>query len=569
MKKTIEIGNLYPTIADGSFPVKREVDRPLRATVEVCGPGRKKVELLWREKEKAPGNWNRVPMKRVSPIRWEGEIPIRRCGTYLFTAEASVPGSKPERYGLEQELWVGTERSRFAAWYELFPRSQGTVPGRHGTFKDVERRLPEIKAMGFDVIYVPPVCPIGHTNRKGRNNSLVAAPDDPGTPWSVGNEHGGHTAIHPLLGTEKSFRHLVSLLKDMEMELALDFTSNCSPDHPWIREHPGWFFRNPDGTIKYAENPPKKYEDVCPLNYYPKDREAMWQAQLDIFLCWIERGVTTFRIDNPHTKPTEFWAWLIREIRKVCPEAVFLSEAFTDYDKLEELARAGFTQSYSYFTWRNGKNELIEYFLKLTGTYLSEFLRVNLFTNTPDILPEYLQTGGKPAFKIRAALAATLSSVYGIYSGFELLENKPLVPGKESYLDSEKYEIKVRDWDRAGNIKDYLAALNRIRRENRALRYYDNLRILSSTDDQILFYGKISPGRDNIVVCAVNLDPFASHTGRITLPLEEFGIGSNEEYRAVNLLDGVPEPWRGREQIVTLDPEVEPAAIYRIEKPAP
>lgn len=290
MKKSIEIGNLYPTIADGSFPVKREVDRPLRAFVEVYGSEQAKVDLLWIEKEKASGRWNRVPLEPVSPIRWEGEIPIRRCGTYLFTAEASVAGSKPVRYGLEQELWVGPKRSRFAAWYELFPRSQGTVPGRHGTFKDVERRLPDLKAMGFDVIYVPPVCPIGHTNRKGRNNSLTAAPDDPGTPWSVGNEHGGHTAIQPQLGTEKSFRHLVSLLKDMEMELALDFTSNCSPDHPWIKEHPGWFFRNPDGTIKYAENPPKKYEDVCPLNYYPEDREAMWQAQLDIFLAGSSGG---------------------------------------------------------------------------------------------------------------------------------------------------------------------------------------------------------------------------------------------------------------------------------------
>ena len=563
MSAAIVIRNLQPTIADGTFPVKRETDRPLEVSVEVFS--RKDVDCRLLYRSLGEEKWSSLPLAPGPGAAWKGILPLTECGSYQFTVEAGTPEGTAARADLVQELWIGTERSRFGAWYELFPRSQGTDPGKHGTFRDVERRLPDIKAMGFDVIYVPPICPIGRTNRKGKNNSLEAAPEDPGTPWSVGTEAGGHADFHPELGTEKDFLHLMGEMKKLGLELALDFTSNCSPDHPWIKEHPEWFFYNPDGTIKYAENPPKKYEDVCPLNFETEDRQALWQEIRAIFLTWVERGVTTFRIDNPHTKPTEFWAWLIREIRKKSPEAVFLAEAFTDYDKLEELALAGFTQSYCYFTWRTGKNELIEYFSKLTNTYLAEFLRVNLFTNTPDILSEYLQTGGKPAFLIRYCLAATLGSLCGIYSGFELLENEPLVPGKEAYLDSEKYEVKVRDWDKPGNIKPYISQLNRIRRDNQALHYYDNLRFFSSTDDSILCYGKISPDRENIIVCAVNLDPFQPHTGRITLPLERFGIGSNEAYRVIDLLKKTEETWKGREQVITLDPAEMPVRIYRIE----
>jgi starch synthase (maltosyl-transferring) len=380
----------------------------------------------------------------------------------------------------------------------------------------------------------------------------------------VGDETGGHTAVHPELGTLDDFRRLLQAAKKSGFEIALDFTSNCSPDHPWVREHPDWFFYNPDGTIQYAENPPKKYQDVYPLNFCPPDRQAMWEAIKEIFLFWAANGVETFRVDNPHTKPDDFWEWLIREVKAIYPRTIFLAEAFTDYDHLEELARRGFSQSYSYFTWRTGKNELIEYFLKLTDSYLKEFLRVNCFVNTPDILSEILQKGGKPAFLLRIALAATICPLYGMYSGYELLENEPLVAGKESYLDSEKYQIKVRDWNKPGNIKSYIARLNRIRQENPALQYYDNLRFYNSTDDSILFYGKVSPDGTNRVLVAINLDPFATHTSRITVPVERLGISSDAQYPLRELIRGRRLTWRGREQYVTLDPKKNPAAIWRI-----
>ncbi len=560
----ITIRNLYPEIAGGRYPIKRETDRPLEVTFDLPGVKGARPRLLYRMISPEERRWSSVPMRRSGGITFRGEATLPDPGIYRYTVEVRLPGREPVRYGRELEVYVEPPRARFAAWYELFPRSQGKVEGEHGTFRDTERRLPDIRRMGFNVIYLPPIHPIGKTNRKGKNNSLTAAPGEPGVPWSVGDETGGHTAVHSDLGTLEDFRRFVRSAKRAGFEVALDFTSNCSPDHPWVREHPGWFFYNPDGTIRYAENPPKKYQDVCPLNFYPEDREAMWEAVREIFLFWAANGVGTFRVDNPHTKPDEFWEWLIREVKGVYPETVFLAEAFTDYDHLEELARRGFSQSYSYFTWRTGKNELIEYFLKLTGTYLKEFLRVNCFVNTPDILSEILQQGGKPAFMLRVALAATICPLYGMYSGYELLENEPLVPGKESYLDSEKYQIRVRDWNRPGNIKSYIAKLNRIRERNPALQYYDNLRFFSSTDDAILFYGKVSPDGKNRILTAVNLDPFSAHTGRITVPVELFGFSSDQKYPVRELIGGKPTTWRGREQYVTLDPKKNPAAIWRI-----
>ncbi len=560
----ITIRNLYPEIAGGRYPIKRETDRPLEVTFDLPGVKGARPRLLYRMISPEERRWSSVPMRRSGGITFRGEATLPDPGIYRYTVEVRLPGREPVRYGRELEVYVEPPRARFAAWYELFPRSQGKVEGEHGTFRDTERRLPDIRRMGFNVIYLPPIHPIGKTNRKGKNNSLTAAPGEPGVPWSVGDETGGHTAVHSDLGTLEDFRRFVRSAKRAGFEVALDFTSNCSPDHPWVREHPGWFFYNPDGTIRYAENPPKKYQDVCPLNFYPEDREAMWEAVREIFLFWAANGVGTFRVDNPHTKPDEFWEWLIREVKGVYPETVFLAEAFTDYDHLEELARRGFSQSYSYFTWRTGKNELIEYFLKLTGTYLKEFLRVNCFVNTPDILSEILQQGGKPAFMLRVALAATICPLYGMYSGYELLENEPLVPGKESYLDSEKYQIRVRDWNRPGNIKSYIAKLNRIRERNPALQYYDNLRFFSSTDDAILFYGKVSPDGKNRILTAVNLDPFSAHTGRITVPVELFGFSSDQKYPVRELIGGKRTTWRGREQYVTLDPKKNPAAIWRI-----
>lgn len=562
--ENISIRNLYPEIAGGRYPIKRETDRPLVVTVDLPGFRRGQARLLYRMIRPEESRWSSVAMKRTGGIGFRGEILFPVEGSYQYSIEVRSPGRRPLRYGRDLEVYVEPPRARFAAWYELFPRSQGRVEGEHGTFRDTERRLPDIRRMGFNVIYLPPIHPIGMTKRKGKNNSLTARPGDPGVPWSVGDKTGGHTAIHPQLGTLADFHRFVRAARRAGFEIALDFTSNCSPDHPWTREHPGWFFYNSDGTIRSAENPPKKYEDVCPLNFFPEDREAMWEEVKKIFLFWAENGVGTFRVDNPHTKPVEFWEWLIREVKGVYPKTVFLAEAFTDYDKLEELARRGFSQSYSYFTWRTGKNELIEYFLKLTGTYLKEFLRVNCFVNTPDILSEILQKGGEPAFKLRIALAATICPLYGMYSGYELLENEPLVPGQESYLDSDKYQIKVRNWNKPGNIKAYIAKLNRIRAENPALQDYDNLHFFSSTDDAILFYGKISRDGKNRILTAVNLDPFAAHTGRITVPVELFGISSGERYPVRELLAGQRTLWQGREQYVTLDPKKNPAAVWRI-----
>jgi starch synthase (maltosyl-transferring) len=467
--------------------------------------------------------------------------------------------------GYDRELEVVVDRplARFAAWYELFPRSQGSAPGRHGTFRDCIARLPDIAAMGFDVLYLPPIHPIGTSFRKGKNNSLTAGPDDPGSPWAIGNEHGGHKAIEPALGTLEDFRALVRAAREAGLEIALDYALQCSPDHPYVREHPEWFHRRPDGSIKYAENPPKKYQDIYPLNFYCRDREGLWEEMKSILLYWIEQGVRIFRVDNPHTKPIPFWAWLIAEIQAVHPDVLFLSEAFTRPKVMQALAKVGFSQSYTYFTWRNFKDELIAYFTELTQSEVAEYLRGNLFTNTPDILPPILQQGGAPAFKMRLVLAATLSSVYGIYSGFELCENAA-VAGTEEYLNSEKYEIKVRDWDAPGNIKGLVARLNAIRRENRALHEYRNLRFHECREENILFYGKRSFDGTNTILVAVNLDPFEAHAAEIRLPLEELGIGPDERFQVEELIGGARHLWRGAEQRIRLDPAQEPAAIYRV-----
>ncbi len=468
-------------------------------------------------------------------------------------------------YEKELEVVVDRVRARFAAWYELFPRSAGKVPGRSGTFDDVIDRLPDIAAMGFDVLYFPPIHPIGRTNRKGRNNTLNAGPDDPGVPYAIGNELGGHDAIEPSLGTFEDFHRLVRAAREYGIEIALDFAIQASPDHPWVKEHPEWFHIRPDGTIKYAENPPKKYEDIYPLNFNTPDWKNLWLEMRRIILFWINHGVKIFRVDNPHTKPTIFWEWLIREIQREHPDTIFLSEAFTRPKVMKALAKAGFTQSYTYFTWRNFKQEIIDYFTELTQTEVKEYLRGNLFVNTPDILPHILQVGGRPAFKMRLVLAATLSSVYGMYSGYELCENTA-VPGKEEYLNSEKYEYKVWDWDRPGNIKDFVAKINRIRREHPALHEYDNLRFYWADNDNILCYGKATSDLTDVILVAVNLDPFQPHETMIHFPVHEFGIAGGEQYQATDLISGETYLWTGGSQYVRLDPHVEPAHIFHLRR---
>ncbi len=468
------------------------------------------------------------------------------------------------RYARDLELVVDRPAARFAAWYEMFPRSQGTDPDRSATFEDCVRRLPEIERLGFDVLYFVPIHPIGRRHRKGRNNAVTAEPGEPGSPYAIGAKEGGHTTIHPDLGTIEDFRRLVEAAAGHGMEIALDFAIQCAPDHPWIAAHPEWFTFRPDGTIKYAENPPKKYQDIVNVNFFGPHREALWNALKDVVLFWIGEGVKTFRVDNPHTKPIAFWRWLIREVKAAHPETIFLSEAFTRPKMMKALAKAGFTQSYSYFTWRNHKQELTAYLTELTGTECREYLQPNFFTNTPDILPPILQQGGRPAFQMRIVLAATLSSAYGIYNGYELCE-ADAIPDTEEYRNSEKYQYKVWDWDRPGNIKDYIARLNRARRENPALQQFLNLRFYGSSDEQILFYGKMTADRTNIVLVAVNLDPFHAHETTLTLPLEEMGIGPEESFGAENLMTGETQEWHGAQQRLHLDPAHNPAMLWRVE----
>jgi starch synthase (maltosyl-transferring) len=472
----------------------------------------------------------------------------------------------PDRHDLTRyerilPLQVDRVAARFAAWYELFPRSMSDDPERHGTFDDVIAKLPYVRDMGFDVLYFPPIHPIGRAHRKGRNNSLVTEEGDPGSPYAIGGDEGGHKAIHPELGTLEDFRRLVQAAREHGLEIALDYAIQVSPDHPYVRDHPTWFFIRPDGTIKYAENPPKKYQDIYPLNFYGEGWEEQWEEWKSVILFWVEQGVKTFRVDNPHTKPVQFWEWMIREVQKEHPEVIFLSEAFTRPKMMRVLAKAGFTQSYTYFTWRNFKGELQDYFTELTQSEMREYFRGNLFANTPDINPEFLQKGGRPAFMIRAVLAATLSSVYGIFSGFELCE-AAAIPGKEEYLDSEKYQIRAWDWDRPGNIRQLITRLNHLRRENAALQEYDNLRFHYCDNDQVLFYEKSTPDGSNVLFFAVNLDPFQAHDVTLFFPLPTVGVEEGETWEAEELLTGGRHLWRGSHQHMRLEPDA-PARIWR------
>ena len=464
------------------------------------------------------------------------------------------------------EVWVDRRQAAFGAWYELFPRSQSGDPSQHGTFDDVIRRLPYVRDMGFDVLYLPPIHPIGRTNRKGRNNSLKAAPDDPGSPYAIGSDEGGHDAIHPELGTFSDFGCLVSAAREEGLEIALDFAIQCSPDHPWIKEHPEWFDWRPDGTIKFAENPPKRYEDIVNVHFYRKALPSLWYSLRDVVLFWIERGVKIFRVDNPHTKPFPFWEWLIRSVQERHPEVVFLSEAFTRPKPMKRLAKLGFSQSYTYFTWRNTKQELTDYLVELTQSGMAEYFRPNFFVNTPDINPPYLQTSGRPGFQVRLVLAATLSCNYGMYSGFELCESRAL-PGREEYADSEKYEIKAWDWDGPGNIRGDISLINRLRKSHPALQQFTNLRFYNAWNDQILYYGKATPDLSDFLLIAVNLDPHNSQTAHFEVPLWEFGLPDSASIGVEDLVTGSRFTWTGKVQQMTLDPHERPYSIWRLESP--
>jgi starch synthase (maltosyl-transferring) len=472
----------------------------------------------------------------------------------------------------------------------MFPRSQAP-DGRHGTFDDAAKRLPRLAELGYDVIYLPPIHPIGRTFRKGKNNSLTPTPDDVGSPWAIGNENGGHLAIEPALGTVEDFERFVQTANGLGLEIALDYALQCSPDHPWVKEHPDWFHIRPDGSIKYAENPPKKYQDIYPINFWCDDRQSLWDACRDIFLYWIARGVKIFRVDNPHTKPFAFWEWVIAEVQRAHPDTIFFAEAFTRPKRMKTLAKLGFTMSYTYFTWKNTDWELRDYLEELTQTPMVEYFRGNLFANTPDILNEYLVHGGPPAFRIRLLLASTLLPLYGLYSGYELYENEPLRPGSEEYLDSEKYQVKPRDWEAPGNLNPMIALLNGLRRENRALQLYDNLTFHTSENPKVLFYRKAAwtPPRQWIggdvahpipesiwrqaisreagdVLVAVTLDPHQVQETMVHVPLVDLGITEQDTYVVHDLLTNVRYTWKGARNYVRLDPSSgQVGHVFRVE----
>jgi starch synthase (maltosyl-transferring) len=469
------------------------------------------------------------------------------------------------RYDRELSVTVDREKARYSAWYEMFPRSTAPEPGQHGTFRDCEARLDYIQRLGFDVLYLPPIHPIGQSFRKGKNNATIAEPGDTGSPWAIGAKDGGHTAIHAELGALRDFHSLLNAAAARGIELALDIAFQCSPDHPWVTEHPEWFKHRADGTIQYAENPPKKYQDIYPLDFESSDWEGLWNALRDVFLFWIEQGVRIFRVDNPHTKAFPFWEWMIAGVKRDAPDALFLAEAFTRPRVMQRLAKLGFSQSYTYFTWRNTKQEITEYLIELTRTKVREYMRPNLWPNTPDILSETLQIGGRPAFLSRIVLAATLGPNYGIYGpAYELGENQPLRPGSEEYLNSEKYEIRRWDIDSPHSIAGTIASINRARRENAALHANHDLFFHPTDNPYLIAYSKSSGDGTNMVLTVVNLDSFHTQAGWVTLDLDRLKLRPDEGFQVFDQLTGLRYLWQGARNYVELFPEKIPAHLFRV-----
>ena len=531
------------------------------------------ARLLEARMKKVPAK-ERGPLKKAIEAARKGSGEVSgfddpRVAALLDEGVGVLVARHPDRSGSTQskpalELTVDRERARFGAWYEFFPRSTGR-PGKHGTFKTAAKHLSTIADMGFDVVYLPPIHPIGTTFRKGKNNTLEAHADDIGSPWAIGSEEGGHDAVNPALGTIDDFDAFMTAAERAGVEVALDFAIQCSPDHPWVKEHPEWFTVRPDGSIQYAENPPKKYQDIYPVNFDTPDKDALWTELKRVLDFWIGHGVRIFRVDNPHTKAFAFWQWLIDSVQDDHPDVIFLSEAFTRPKVMRRLAKLGFTQSYTYFTWRNTKYELEEYMTELTQTELADYFRPNFFANTPDILHEYLQQGGPPAFKIRLVLASMLSPTYGIYSGYELFENKPLQQGSEEYLHSEKYELRHRDLSVEGSLVPYVKRINDIRRKHTALSELTNLRFHYVDNDNVMAISKTSPDGDPILV-VVNLNPVHWAEATVHLDLPELGIDPAHPFRVHDLISDQTYLWHGSHNYVRLDPFQEPAHIFRVER---
>jgi starch synthase (maltosyl-transferring) len=581
----IQIQEVTPQVDCGRYPVKRTVGDRVEVTARIFRDGHETLGAAIRQRSPGSTGWTETPLEPLGNDAWSGSFEVDRPGLWCFRIEAWVDrvasfqeelrrkvaagqadlagelsegavllgveeltvdealeakaGGRAEKaWSATYEVDVDRVLARFGSWYELFPRSWGG-------FKGVSALLPRFAELGVDVIYLPPIHPIGQTNRKGRNNSERAEPGDVGSPWAIGSAKGGHDAIDPALGTEKAFRKLVADAKELGIEIALDFAIQCSPDHPWLKKHPEWFFRRPDGTLKFAENPPKRYQDIYNVDFGSEDWRGLSQALLDVVRHWVDCGVTVFRVDNPHTKPVPFWEWLIREVRQEHPDVIFLSEAFTRPAPMTTLTKAGFSQSYTYFTWKNTRWELLEFIGQLLEW--RDFYRPNCFANTPDILHEYLQSGGRTAFEARLVLAATLSPAYGIYSGFESCENKPVRPGSEEYLDSEKYEVKERTLD--GPLLPLLAKLNAARRENPALQWLDPLTILETENEQLFAF--LKRRGDNTVVTVVNLDPKTTQLGVCVVPVS---TGLPPAYPASDLLSGQKWTWRIGRNYVKLGP---------------
>jgi starch synthase (maltosyl-transferring) len=494
-------------------------------------------------------------------------VAVALSGTLRQQMAGLADRSRATRLDRQLAVTVERERARFGAWYEMFPRSAGTDPTRSATFDEAAERLSYVAAMGFDVLYLPPIHPIGHSFRKGRNNSLQATPADPGSPWAIGSEAGGHTAVDPGLGTIADFDRFVESARRHGLEIALDLAYQVSPDHPYVREHPEWFRQRPDGSIKYAENPPKKYQDIYPLNFESEGWQSLWLELKDVIEFWIDHGVKIFRVDNPHTKPFGFWEWVLSEIKRGHPETIFLSEAFTRPKVMRYLAKAGFSQSYTYFTWRNTVQELADYFTELTQADVREYMRPNLFANTPDILHAYLQRGGRPAFHVRLILAATLGASYGIYSGFELFEGVPVREGSEEYLDSEKYQIRIRNFDQTDSLAETITRVNAIRHEHPALQHDWSLEFHETDNPELLCYSKrSSDGRDTLVM-VVNVDPFHMQQGFVRLPLTDWGLPTESRLEIAELLSGERYVWRGEWNYVRLDPPGRMAHILHVQVP--
>ncbi|HWT64468.1 MAG TPA: alpha-1,4-glucan--maltose-1-phosphate maltosyltransferase [Terracidiphilus sp.] len=529
------------------------------------------AELIVAAADRAKG-MDAVSLRTVAKtLRAKKEIPLLRETATTEKLHVLMQKYPDKRFTSESdrelEIVVDPVRARFSSWYEFFPRSTASEPGKHGTFADCEKRLEYVASLGFNVVYLPPIHPIGRTFRKGKNNNPQCEPGEHGSPWAIGAEEGGHTSILAELGTLEEFRHFVGEVKRHGMDLAMDIAFQAAPDHPYVKDHENWFKKRPDGTIQYAENPPKKYQDIYPFDFESEDWRGMWEELKNVFLYWVEQGVTIFRVDNPHTKAFPFWEWVIDEVKKKNPAVFFLAEAFTRPKVMYRLAKMGFGQSYTYFPWRNGKREITEYLTELTQTPVREFFRPNQWPNTPDILTEFLQVGGRPAFNIRLLLAGTLGANYGIYGpAFEQMEHVPVKHGSEEYLNSEKYEIRYWDLEKPGTLREMVARVNEIRNTNAALQNDWSLRFHATDNEQLIAYSKESEDRSNLIVTVANLDPRYTQSGFVTLPLWELGIPEDRVYEAEDLLNGERYLWNGPRNYVELRPEQRAGHILRIRR---